>query len=231
MYVQSPSALRRIVLSSMRWPPTSIEFGRCSTAAATGYRRRSNRMRAALSAARSDHLARSVASRLPTDSALTERTVSRRTRRPDQAIALLAGASRRSRQWQYYHDIAFVHYWQLQDMEGQPAGSARRRHSPGPELAEPVAASMLVQGGDRASARFLLQQLQLSEEQWLRAAATRAAPARRTRRHRQAARRRAALPATGRRAILVAMAQSPRRNARHPGRSGGRAVRDRSRDW
>ena len=95
--------------------------------------------------------------------------------RPDQAIALLRkGIEAQPTKWQYYHDIAFVHYWQLQDMEGAARWFRSAASQPGaPNWLEPVAASMLIQGGDRASARFLLQQLLLSEEQWLRQAATR----------------------------------------------------------
>ncbi len=42
-----------------------------------------------------------------------------------------------------------------------------------PNWLEPVAASMLIQGGDRASARFLLQQILQSEEAWLQRMAAR----------------------------------------------------------
>ena len=95
--------------------------------------------------------------------------------RPDQAIALLRkGMEAQPAKWQYYHDIAFVHYWQLQDTEGAARWFRMAAAQPGaPNWLEPVAASMLIQGGDRASARFLLQQILQSEEQWLRQAATR----------------------------------------------------------
>jgi hypothetical protein len=95
--------------------------------------------------------------------------------RPDQAIALLRkGIEAQPTKWQYYHDIAFVHYWQLQDMEGAARWFRMAAAQPGaPNWLEPVAASMLIQGGDRASARFLLQQILQSEEEWLRKAATR----------------------------------------------------------
>ena len=40
--------------------------------------------------------------------------------RPDQAIALLEkGIAAQPGKWQYFHDIAFVHYWQLRD-PGRP---------------------------------------------------------------------------------------------------------------
>ena len=95
--------------------------------------------------------------------------------RPDQAIALLRkGIEAQPTKWQYYHDIAFVNYWQLKDMEGAARWFRLAAAQPGaPNWLEPVAASMLIQGGDRTSARFLLQQILLSEEQWLRQAATR----------------------------------------------------------
>ena len=78
--------------------------------------------------------------------------------RPDQAIALLRkGIEAQPAKWQYYHDIAFVHYWQLQDTEGAARWFRMAAAQPGaPNWLEPVAASMLIQGGDRASARFLL---------------------------------------------------------------------------
>ncbi len=95
--------------------------------------------------------------------------------RPDQAIALLRkGIEVQPPRWQYYHDIAFVHYWQLQDLEGAARWFRMAASQPGaPNWLEPVAASMLIQGGDRASARFLLRQILQSEEQWLRRAAAR----------------------------------------------------------
>jgi hypothetical protein len=42
-----------------------------------------------------------------------------------------------------------------------------------PNWLEPVAASMLIRGGDRASARFLLREIMKSEEAWLRRMAMR----------------------------------------------------------
>jgi hypothetical protein len=91
--------------------------------------------------------------------------------RSDQAIALLRkGMLAQPRQWQYPMDIAFVYYWQLRD----PATAARwfRRAGtiPGsPNWLEPLAATMLVQGGDRRSSRFLWQQIRATADQdWLR---------------------------------------------------------------
>jgi tetratricopeptide (TPR) repeat protein len=95
--------------------------------------------------------------------------------RPDQAIALLRkGIAAQSTKWQYYHDIAFVYYWQLRDMEAAARWFRLAAAQPGaPNWLEPVAATMLIQGGDRASARFLLREILKSEEAWLRRMASR----------------------------------------------------------
>jgi tetratricopeptide (TPR) repeat protein len=95
--------------------------------------------------------------------------------RPDQAIALLRkGIAAEPEKWQYYHDIAFVHYWQLGDMQEAARWFRRAAEQPGaPNWLESVAASMLIQGGDRASARLLLHELLRSEEVWLQRMATR----------------------------------------------------------
>lgn len=95
--------------------------------------------------------------------------------RPDQAVALLQkGLSVQPAKWQYYHDIAFVYYWQLRDMDAAAKWFRMAAAQPGaPNWLEPVAASMLIQGGDRASARFLLQQIRQSEEPWLQRMAER----------------------------------------------------------
>ena len=95
--------------------------------------------------------------------------------RPDHAITLLRkGIATQPTKWQYYHDIAFVYYWQLRDMEAAARWFRLAASQPGaPNWLEPVAATMLIQGGDRASARFLLQQILKSEEAWLRRMASR----------------------------------------------------------
>ena len=89
--------------------------------------------------------------------------------RPDQAIALLnKGVRAQPDNWRYYHDIAFVHYWQYRDPKTAAAWFRRAASRPdAPSWLEPVAASMLVEGGDRASARFLFEQISRSEEPWL----------------------------------------------------------------
>jgi len=95
--------------------------------------------------------------------------------RPDHAITLLKkGIGTQPTKWQYYQDIAFVYYWQLRDMEAAARWFRLAAAQPGaPNWLEPVAATMLIEGGDRASARFLLQQILKSEEAWLRRMATR----------------------------------------------------------
>jgi FimV-like protein len=95
--------------------------------------------------------------------------------RPDEAIALLRkGIAAQPTKWHYYHDIAFVYYWQLRDMQAAAIWFRKAAEQPGaPEWLEPVAASMLIQGGDRASARLLLQEILKSDEPWLQQMATR----------------------------------------------------------
>ena len=95
--------------------------------------------------------------------------------RPDQAIALLQkGIAAQPTAWEYYHDIAFVHYWQYRDTKTAAEWFRKAAAQPGaPEWLEPVAASMLIQGGDRASARFILQQILKSPQAWVQRMARR----------------------------------------------------------
>jgi tetratricopeptide (TPR) repeat protein len=95
--------------------------------------------------------------------------------RPDQAIALLRkGIGVQPTKWHYYHDVGFVYYWQLRDMEAAARWFRLAAAQPGaPNWLEPLAATILIEGGDRASARFLLQQIMQSEEQWLKRMASR----------------------------------------------------------
>lgn len=95
--------------------------------------------------------------------------------RPDQAIALLKkGIAAQPGKWQYYHDIAFVYYWQLADYQAAADWFRRASDVPNaPNWLAPMAATMLVHGNDRASARFVWREILKSEEEWLRRAAQR----------------------------------------------------------
>ena len=95
--------------------------------------------------------------------------------RPDHAIALLRkGIAARPTKWEYYHDIAFVYYWQLRDYQAAADWFRRASAVPGaPNWLAPVAATMLTHGKDRASARFVWREILKSEEAWLRRAAER----------------------------------------------------------
>ncbi len=95
--------------------------------------------------------------------------------RPEQSVALLRKAiTVMPHKWQYYHDIGFVYYWRLRDYKTAALWFQRAAAQPNaPNWLTPLAASMLVQGNDRAAARFLWQQIAKSEEAWLRRSAER----------------------------------------------------------
>ena len=95
--------------------------------------------------------------------------------RPDLGIKLLEkGIAAQPDNWRFYHDIAFIHYWQYQDTKTAARWFREAQSKPGAPLwLEPVAGSMLIEGGDRASARFIFKQLLNSEEAWLRTMAGR----------------------------------------------------------
>ena len=96
--------------------------------------------------------------------------------RPDRAIALLnKGIAVQPDNWRYYHDVAFVHYWQFRDPKTAAGWFQKAASMPdAPPWLAPVAASMLIEGGDRASARFLFQQIQKADQKWLQQMARRA---------------------------------------------------------
>ena len=96
--------------------------------------------------------------------------------RPDRSVELLRKALVvMPHKWQYYHDIGFVYYWHLRDYKAAASWFQRGADQPdAPNWLKPLAAAMLVQGQDRASARFLWQQIAKSEEAWLRRNAERA---------------------------------------------------------
>ena len=95
--------------------------------------------------------------------------------RPDLAIALLMkGIEAQPQKWQYYHDVAFVHYWHFRDYRAASDWFRRAGAQPNaPNWLGPMAAAMLTKAQDRTAARFLWQQILQSEEQWLRRAAER----------------------------------------------------------
>jgi tetratricopeptide (TPR) repeat protein len=95
--------------------------------------------------------------------------------RPDQAIALLRkGIAAQPEKWQYYQDIAFVYYWHLRDYQAAATWFRRASERPNaPNWLAPMAATMLTHGQDRASARFLWNQIRTSDQDWLRRAAER----------------------------------------------------------
>ena len=90
--------------------------------------------------------------------------------RPDQAIALLEkGIAAQPRKWQYFHDIAFVHYWHRRDFKAAAAWFQKAAALPNaPTWLQPLAAGILTAGNDRAAARFLWQQMLDSDQEWLR---------------------------------------------------------------
>lgn len=96
--------------------------------------------------------------------------------RPDQAVALLRrGVAVQPDKWQYYHDIGFVYYWSLDDPTTAATWFQRGSELPdAPAWLKPLAASMLTQGTDRTSARYLWRQILNSDEEWLRRSAERA---------------------------------------------------------
>jgi hypothetical protein len=96
--------------------------------------------------------------------------------RPDHAVALLRkGIAEQPQKWQYYHDIAFVYYWSLRDPVAAAEWFRRAAAQPGaPNWLLPVAAAMLTRSSDRASSRFLWQQMLGADQEWMRRQAERA---------------------------------------------------------
>jgi hypothetical protein len=95
--------------------------------------------------------------------------------RPDRAVALLRkGIVAQPTKWQYYHDIAFVHYWHLRDYKAAARWFQRAADQPGaPNWLAPLVPVMLNAGGDRPSARLLWGQILQSDQEWLRRIALR----------------------------------------------------------
>jgi tetratricopeptide (TPR) repeat protein len=95
--------------------------------------------------------------------------------RPDQAVALLKKAIvAMPQKWQYYHDLAFVYYWRQRDYKAAAEWFQRAGEQPNaPTWLPSVAASMVTRTSDRATARFMWQQLLRSEQPWVRRTAER----------------------------------------------------------
>jgi hypothetical protein len=96
--------------------------------------------------------------------------------RPDLAIRLLEkGVAAEPAKWQYLQDIGFVHYWWLHDYRAAAEWFMRASKVPGaPWWLEPLSATTLAQGGDRAGSRRLWEELGRSaDNEWLRAEAGR----------------------------------------------------------
>lgn len=96
--------------------------------------------------------------------------------RPDLAVALLRkGLVAQPNKWLYMHDIGFVHYWTMRDPQAAADWFRKAAALPdAPNWLLPVAAAMLTEGQDRASSRYIWQQMLRVEEDWLRKRAERA---------------------------------------------------------
>ncbi|MEO5897942.1 MAG: hypothetical protein ABIS06_19825 [Vicinamibacterales bacterium] len=95
--------------------------------------------------------------------------------RPDLAVTLLRkGIAAQPRKWEYYHDIAFVNYWQLHDTQAAAEWFRRAAQQPNaPNWLMPVAAAILTEGSDRRSARLIWRQVLTADQEWLRRRAIR----------------------------------------------------------
>jgi len=96
--------------------------------------------------------------------------------RPDLAITLLLkGLRERADKWEYMQDIGFVHYWWLHDFQAAADWFDRASRAPGaPWWLRSLAATTLVQGGDRQSSRLMWESIRQSAEiDWLRREAER----------------------------------------------------------
>jgi hypothetical protein len=91
--------------------------------------------------------------------------------RPDLAIRLLEkGLRERPEKWEYIQDIGFVHYWYRHDYRTAAAWFDKAARVPGaPWWLKSLAATTLIQGGDRQSSRTMWEAIRQSAEiEWLR---------------------------------------------------------------
>jgi hypothetical protein len=95
--------------------------------------------------------------------------------RPDLAIKLLEKGIREDGRWQFFHDIAFVHYWHTGNIALAAEWFQRAAKQPGaPYWLTPLAAATLAQGGQRNASRLLWDQLrQTSDNDFIRTSAER----------------------------------------------------------
>jgi hypothetical protein len=95
--------------------------------------------------------------------------------RPDLAVRLLQkGIAAQPTRWQYYHDLAFVHYWHTRDYQAAAEWFRRASEQPGaPAWLAPMVPVMLTRAEDRTSARTLWHQILQSDQPWLQRAAER----------------------------------------------------------
>jgi len=91
--------------------------------------------------------------------------------RPQDAIALLEKGIRESpNKWEYFLDAGFVEYWWHDDPKAAADWFLRgSKLSTAPNWLQPLAASVLAEGGDHLAARVLWTQLaQTAEQEWMR---------------------------------------------------------------
>jgi tetratricopeptide (TPR) repeat protein len=95
--------------------------------------------------------------------------------RPDLAIRLLEkGIAAQPTRWQYYHDLAFVHYWHTRDYQAAAEWFRRASEQPdAPLWLAPMVPVMLTRADDRNSARMLWHQIMQGDQEWLRRTAER----------------------------------------------------------
>lgn len=91
--------------------------------------------------------------------------------RPELAVQLLErGAERSPHEWEYLHDVGFVYFWSVGDYAQAADYYERASRIPGaPIWLKSTAAAMLLQGGDRESARTIWHHmLESADDEWLR---------------------------------------------------------------
>jgi len=95
--------------------------------------------------------------------------------RVDKAIALLErGLDATPTRWQYAYDAGFVYYLYAGDYRSAGQWFTRAAAMPGaPSWIQPLAATTVARGGDRAFARRLLRELSTSDQEYLRKDAAR----------------------------------------------------------